>query len=235
MRSALVIDFETTNKDPKVAKPVEVALVDCRRAAQLSYLINPGVSIPPETSAVHHIIDSDVEGKPDWDTVWTYINRNVEAAYEDTPVILVAHNANYEKEILRNKEFSVPVEWVDTYKCGLFFYEEAPSFSNEGLRYYLELGDRGRQHSQNTHSALHDCQVTKLLYLEMLQSATEGEMVEISNLPAQYPRILFGKHRDKTWPEIPADYLLWITQQKDMDDGVVFCARRELTKRGYLK
>lgn len=240
MRAAIVIDFETTDKDPTKAKPVEVAVVDCRRAAAMSYLLNPGCPIPPETSAIHHIVDSDVEGKPDWDTVFTYIDQSISSAYTlnnlyNLPVILVAHNADYEKEILKPKEFSAPVEWIDTYKCALVLYPDAPSFSNEGLRYWLKLGERGRKYSQTTHSALHDCQVTKLIYLNLLEKATEAELIEISKLPAQYPRILFGKHRDCTWPEIPHDYLLWITQQKDMNEGVVYCARKELTRRGFLR
>jgi hypothetical protein len=72
-----VIDFETTGLPEDEGSTVcEVGLidVDCRQpefpvmaGSSWSSLINPIRPIPPEISAIHHIIDADVERMPYWD------------------------------------------------------------------------------------------------------------------------------------------------------------------------
>lgn len=63
-----VIDTETTGPDPATARLVEVAVALFRGGAMLapprSWLVNPGVPIPPEASAVHGISDAMVAGSP---------------------------------------------------------------------------------------------------------------------------------------------------------------------------
>jgi DNA polymerase-3 subunit epsilon len=59
----LGFDLEATGVDPLVARPVSFALAyfDSRQLAKGRYaLINPGVPIPPETTAIHHITDEMV-------------------------------------------------------------------------------------------------------------------------------------------------------------------------------
>jgi hypothetical protein len=63
-----VIDTETTGKDAaRGDRIVEVAVVHCCDGAvteRHGFLINPGVPIPAEASAVHGIRDEDVKDKP---------------------------------------------------------------------------------------------------------------------------------------------------------------------------
>jgi DNA polymerase-3 subunit epsilon len=65
------LDFESTGPDPRTALPVQVAVVHCElgdAAPRVVYasLIDPGVPIPPESTAVHRITDAMVEGAPRW-------------------------------------------------------------------------------------------------------------------------------------------------------------------------
>ena len=64
----LVVDTETTGLDPAVCRVVSVAGVWVRPGAGLvrqeSFLVDPCVPIPPEASAVHHIVDRHVQGAP---------------------------------------------------------------------------------------------------------------------------------------------------------------------------
>lgn len=71
------IDFETTGIRPLVDKVVEVGVARFERgqfAASCQSLINPGMAIPEEASAIHGIRDADVVDKP---TVEAFFEREV--------------------------------------------------------------------------------------------------------------------------------------------------------------
>lgn len=60
-------DLETTGKNPRTARIVEIAITQLHpdgATVQWWSLINPGISIPPETTAIHGITDDHVLGKP---------------------------------------------------------------------------------------------------------------------------------------------------------------------------
>jgi DNA polymerase III epsilon subunit-like protein len=59
-----VIDIETTGTDPATDAIIEIASVDLLKdgtiANQRSTLVRPPIPVPPESSAVHHLIDDDL-------------------------------------------------------------------------------------------------------------------------------------------------------------------------------
>ncbi len=246
------IDFETTGVDAKTAEPVEVAIASVTEDTprfEFESLIKPTIPIPPETSAIHHITDEDVAFQAPWWHVRESLIRSI-ADYNRQYIdhtgtmlpVLVAHNAQYERDILAQKvedKFAEqvydpfpPVLWICTYKCALRIWPEAPNHKNEGLRYWLKLGDnRGRSGKQNPHSAMHDAQVTKLILLEMLKHATLEELVQWTEEPTRLPKMPMGKHFGQAWDTIPAPYLQWCIAQADMREDVVGCAKLELTRR----
>lgn len=66
-RPLVCLDLEATGRNPAVDRIVEVGLVrldpDGSRTP-LRWLVNPGMPIPPEATAVHHITDEQVAGCP---------------------------------------------------------------------------------------------------------------------------------------------------------------------------
>ena len=63
----VVVDFETTGPDPNTCMPIEVAAVRFRGGEimeRASSLINPGVPIPAESTAIHGITDEMVADAP---------------------------------------------------------------------------------------------------------------------------------------------------------------------------
>lgn len=234
MHPIFTIDFETTGVDAKTCEPVEVAMV--ADGFEFESFIKPNNPIPPETSAIHHITDEDVDGHPSWNSVRNQLAYYVEAATSTgNPIpVLVAHNAEYEKAILlRPDDGDFPaVLWICTYKCALRIWPDAPGHKNEVLRYWLKLGDaRGRNSNQRPHSALHDTKVTFLLLQALLEHATIEQLIEWSDLPAKLPRMPMGKHFGQTWDTVPGPYLQWCINQADMREDVKFCAREELLRR----
>lgn len=88
------IDTETTGRDPRNDRIVEIAcvvLLGGRIVEQQSWLINPGRPIPAEASEVHGIKDEDVAGKPTFSDI---VPELVEATKNRVPV---AYNAGFDQ------------------------------------------------------------------------------------------------------------------------------------------
>ena len=62
------IDIETTGIDPATDDVVEIACVDLLREGGITNrqetLVKPALPVPPESSAVHHLINVDLAGAP---------------------------------------------------------------------------------------------------------------------------------------------------------------------------
>lgn len=263
MKNINTIDFETTGKDAAEAFAIEAALAcpdDGAYGFETFIALPEGVTIPPETSAVHHIVDADLAGAPDWDTVvdslWGAVSLGGELGPQD--VVMVAHNAEYEQAVLAGTIFDDCI-WVCTFKCALVIWPEAPSHSNESLRYWLGFGT-GRSRQQSSHSALHDCKVTSGIFNALygqfhkrlvdagsipaefeavttpeVQNAIISEMVRVSKEIAVLPVCPIGKERGKKWEDIDGGFLSWTLRQADMREDVKHAARAELDRRAKAR
>lgn len=67
-RPLAVFDIEATGTNPRADRIIELSVIKLmppRGEQQIhSFLINPGMPIPPESTAIHGIKDEDVAGKP---------------------------------------------------------------------------------------------------------------------------------------------------------------------------
>ncbi len=91
------IDTETTGRDPSVDRVIEVACVVWQGGQVLerhSWLIDPELPIPPESTEVHGIRDEDVQGKPKFAEVAEEI---LEAMRRGVPL---AYNADFDRAFL---------------------------------------------------------------------------------------------------------------------------------------
>ena len=211
-----VIDFETTGLPPD-SSVCEAAYVDIVGGALDSTwhrLVQPTTEMTLEALATHHITpdEAKVNGIP-WE--------EAKAILEIKDGIYVAHNADFEKQFF-NPEGS---EWIDTWKVALRIWPDAPSHSNQVLRYFLNLEVGVR--AMPPHRALPDAWVTAHILDRALQKVTVNEMVHWSSEPAYLTKLTFGKHRGKRYSEVPRDYLEWLCRQ-DMDASVLAAARRTL-------
>lgn len=212
----VVIDTETTGFDPQKDHICEVGYCSLGFSASEDrlfpgtpgdQLINPGVPIPPEASAVHHITDRILakEHAPRiFDCDWSFTNVD----------LLVAHNAPFDREFCELEGVTSPgTPWLCTYRLARHVYPDAPNHKNQTLRYFLGFecveGD--------AHRAGHDAEVTALILCKMLNTDLDLTIAEVIKF-AESPVFLsgkmgFGKHHDKTWLECPLDYLSWMQRQ----------------------
>jgi len=225
MRYIRVIDLETTGLDPAEHGVCQAAYIDvdaesntvCNDRCFRSF-IDPGRPIPPEVSAIHHIIDDDVAGKPkigEFEKLLPLLNG-----------VLCAHNVKFDRSFLSD-QLSTP--WICTYKCSLIAWPDAPSHNNQALRYYLGL-NVNREFANQSHRALPDAYVTAHILCELLKHYPVETLVDISSHPALMKKCKFGKHRGERWSDIPEDYLRWVLRQ-DFDEDIIYSVQQELASR----
>lgn len=218
----LVVDTETTGVDPATCKVVELAYVLTNLTEVLasgSFLVNPGCPIPPEASAIHHLVDEDVaEALP------------LEAVMADLPLQLrgfkvgafVAHNAAFDAAFLPTLRQR---PWICTMRLAKRFFPDASGYSNQFLRYWLKLAVPEAQ-GLAAHRALADAFVTAATLRHLLSKIVDDPAwpQDPSQLGAHLaqPIILktcgFGKHKGLPWKDVPRSYLTWMLGAGGMTD-----------------
>ena len=97
-----LLDVETTGRDASVDRVVELGIVVGRRGevvARYNWLINPGMPIPAEVTAIHHITDEMVADKPRFEAVASEIANALKGC------VPAAYNALFDRAFLMS-EFS---------------------------------------------------------------------------------------------------------------------------------
>jgi exodeoxyribonuclease X len=220
--SFLVMDTETTGIDPASCKVVEFAwvLTDLTgpRAAGTT-LVNPGCPIPPEASAVHHLVDADVAGEPTLEQALGYLPRHLAGHKVHA---FVAHNAAFDSAFLPTMTFR---PWLCTYRMARRLMPDFPAFGNQYLRYALKL-DVPEAQGLAAHRALADAYVTAATLRHLLRQIVDRPdwPQEIPDLaahlaqPMLLPTVGFGKHKGQPWASVPRSYLTWMLGAGGMTD-----------------
>lgn len=226
-----VIDIETTGTDPASDAIIEIASVDMVRGGGITNardtLVRPNKPIPPGASAVHHLVDEDVANAPSLAEV---IERFRGADY------FVAHNCEFERSFFAAQGITLG-PWICTYKCALRVWPELEGHSNQELRYALGRAtpfpnfERG---SISPHRAAFDVVVTAAIFEELIKRARWSELVAWSGEPALHTRLHFGKYRGRRYADVAAsdpDYLQWIIEKSELEEGIKHSARHWLARR----
>lgn len=233
-----VVDLETTGFPPD-AEVIEIAAVDVRvapfalpkidmrrdadaRPNPLQAFVRPERDIPPEASAVHHLIDGDVAAARPWAEVWPgFVVPEI--------TYFAAHSAKFERAFLTDDIVSGR-PWICTWKCALRLWPDAPAHSNQTLRYWRKPPGLDRSLASLAHRAWPDAYVTAHLLAAMLELVSAETLATWSQEPALLPRITFGKLRGRPWGEADGGLLAWVLD-RDFDEDVKFTVRAEIKRR----
>lgn len=227
-----VIDTETTGADPE-DEVVEAAVVllerdggPWRHGGEWSSMLR--TSRPPcvEALATHHIRweQSQALGRT-WDEF-------VRGTPLELPIrgvtVLAAHNREFDRAFLERLDPRLAaLPGICTWRCASHIWPDAPSHSNQALRYHLGLDV---EPSGLPHRALADAQVTAALALRMLRERSAAHLIRLTQLPLLLRTVRFGKHRGEPWSEVPRRYLQWVLGQ-DFDVDVRHTAQYHLGKK----
>jgi exodeoxyribonuclease X len=232
-----VFDLETTGFNPP-AKVCEIGWQDLTAIGpdlanatrwslgshQGALLVNPCVPIPPETSAVHHLIDEDVKDSLTWEAACEGLFPPAQEV-----VCYAAHSIKMERQWITD-ELTGGAPWVCTYKCALRIWPEAPSHSNQALRYWKRPAGLIREKAAGAHRAGPDADVTAHLLLDLLECAPLEQLIEWSSQPDLQSRCYIGTWRNRPWSEVDSGFMRWILD-RDFDEDVKFTCRHHLELR----
>ena len=229
-----VIDLETTGDSFSNGGVVEVGWQDLvcgpdgrwtLAGGPNAMLIQPGHPISPATSAIHHIIDEDVASAPSW----------LEAApgvlCPPGRLALSAHRAAFEQRWC-TPALSGKARWICTYKCALRLWPDAPTHSNQGLRYWRRPEGMDRATGLPAHRAGPDAYVTAHHLRDMLALAHVEQLLAWSAEPALLVRVPTGPLRGRRWQDLSEaglDQVLAGEFGRNAD--MLFTARHERARR----
>lgn len=158
------LDTETTGTGPRDLI-IEVGIVDAQGQELFSSLVNPGISIPPESSAVHGITNADVADEPKWPEVWP----QVEAILNQRAVGI--YNAEFDMRLLRQTNVAYNLPWtiaLDQAFCMMkmfaaWYGEWNPRYNGFKAHKLEFAGTLCGLPSKNTHHAVDDARLTSEL------------------------------------------------------------------------
>ncbi len=215
----IVIDTETTGIEED-AKVVEIGglifewdglhgLEFDEKPVPIQTFVDPGMPIPPQAMAIHHIIDWDVAGSPEID--------EAVKPFEGFD-LYIAHNAAFDRRMLP----MLGGQWVCTMKAAYEQWHDAPSYSNQVLRYWLDTYGPPES-AGHAHRALYDAYTT-LGILDRLTEAgwTAERLIEVSSRPRRLRTIDFGKHKGECFEALPRSYLDWMRRTGGWDEDITY-------------
>ena len=222
-RPLVFFDIESTGLDTVNDRIVEIAFVKCgldlRPIEQKRYLLDPGMPIPAAATAVHHITDADVQGKPKFKDV----------AQEIAAFLTGCDLGGY--NLLR---FDVPMLGLELERAGVIFPEENTRIV-DAHTIFIKQEPRNLTAAyalycnkvlEDAHSALADTIATAEVFFGQIQRYPDlpGTVAELHTFcgadeivdPAGYLKRLpqgivynFGKHKGVPVADEP-NYADWI-------------------------
>ncbi len=224
----LYLDTETTGVDTETAHICEIAFLlttyegfkrDPQKDVRIQELILPPEPVPPEASAVHHITNSMLAGKPAIEDISEEISEIVSKAD-----YFSAHNLPYDLAILRRQlpDIFGKIEEgmkLDSLRLARHVWPSIPSHSLQTLRYRFNLD---ADISGDAHRAMFDTELVRSLieYILRMELVTEDSWAGLVNYAQSALEVLifsFGKYRGKLVEDITAqdtDYIKWLLRQK---------------------
>jgi exodeoxyribonuclease X len=218
-------DWSVEGMLQQVAQPV----------ALWSSLIRPTVPVKPEGRAAHHIGDAELAMAP---TMREYLETRGFPEF-DGEVVMVAHNAQFDRRLLMQSLASagvfdpadyLPLRDICTLQCSRHLWPDAPKHTNQVMRYYLHL--EVARLEMPPHRAAPDALVTSALVQRMVDYRTVPELVALTSTPVLQETCTIGKFRGKPWADVDEGMLRWLLHpSRDFSDDVRHTARHWLAIR----
>ena len=163
--TCVVFDTETTGLDLASDRIVQIAGLRITRGRLtgewFETLVNPGMKIPPESTAIHGVTDAMVSDAPDMTAALTAFHHFAEDA------VLVAHNAPFDMGILRRAALETGVHFdnlvLDTILLSAMVWGQSAPHSLDALTARLGIAIL----PEERHTAMGDTRATAEAYLRL--------------------------------------------------------------------
>ncbi len=229
-KRAIYYDTETTGIKFNRDSIIELAAYDATEDRTFSSLINPGVPIPPEATAIHNITDEMVADSPSFKEVAEKFS-----AFCGEDCILIAHNNDSFDKIFIETEYKraeVPFPsflYLDTLKWSRKYRNDLPRHNLQTLREVYGIP------ANQAHRALDDVMVLHAIFSQMIDDLTIEQAYALMQEPMVVKRMPFGKHQGKMLTDVPKNYLLWLKESGALDKESNRDLYESLEKLGLLE
>ncbi|MCB1084947.1 MAG: DUF3820 family protein [Chlamydiia bacterium] len=205
-------DTETTGVRPEKDRIIEIAAYDPVEEQTFDCLINPGIPIPQEASAIHNITDDMVKDAASFKEVGEQFRD-----FCSGEVVLIAHNNDafdkpfIEAEFRRHGVDFPNWPFIDSLKYSRKYRPDLPRHSLQHLREYHGI------EANNAHRALDDVVVLHQVFSYMIDDLTMEMILELMSQKQILRHMPFGKHRGVPLKEVPPGYIRWLHENGALD------------------
>lgn len=224
----ICLDCETTGLDVKQDRVIEAAAIRFDFSTiheEIDHLIDPECLIPEASTAIHHITDEMIKGKPKIKEILPQLLKLIGNH------IIIGHGIGFDIEIIAQaaERAGVPCtirnnRCIDTLRMARH-YGESPINSLEQLRKHFNIPQEG------AHRAMSDVIVNIAVFKYLAKSyKTTEQLFDMLSRPIQLRLMPLGKHKGRPFKEVPLQYLQWAVHQ-DFDQDLIFSLRSELKRR----
>ncbi|MFW2160806.1 putative quorum-sensing-regulated virulence factor [Acinetobacter beijerinckii] len=214
--SAIILDTEThdMNGYPIEIAHVPVSFEEGTLFVEKEYAFDEYFSCPEPISygamAVHHILESDIAGKPSYETF--RLPEGVE--------YIIGHNVDYDIQAIKLADKSINAKAICTLALSRMVWpDDAHNLS--ALIYKLANGSiKARESIRNAHNAKQDVLLTAVLLKQICKVLGVKDLKSLFffSEQARIPtHLTFGKYKGTAIKDIPADYVVWLLKQDDLD------------------
>lgn len=220
MKPLIFLDTETTDLDKKIM--IQFAWIKTAPGIfkqTKEFFIKTDHEIWLEAMAIHHITPKILNEK--WSNLED-VKDEINEFLKDS--ILIAHNADFDKEVLIKNWFDVEnFDWIDTYTVAYNLLTGSNMKHNlQYLRYYF---DCEFEHEINPHDALSDVIVLEKVFWKLFHLVPDQEtsnwMIKETKKWIILREFTFGKYAWKTFEEVVKYdrwYLEWLLNSESQKE-----------------
>lgn len=162
--------------------------------------------------AVHHILESDLVGQPDFSTF---------KLPTDT-IYMIGHNIDYDIRAIQKCGVDTShIKAICTLALARLVWPDAEAHNISALIYQISKGsEKARTMLKGAHRADADIILTANILMHIIHHLKIQNIEELfaASEDARIPRsINFGKHRGTAIADLPPDYMKWLLKQDDLD------------------
>lgn len=249
MTKVFVIDTETTGLE-ETDRVVELAVLVAQLESTMSVegtthssltpmfkakavvRPDPWVNVKPEARANHHLTDEEIRAG---DRLQEVIGRFPQPSADD---VVVAHNLDFDERMLRQSggEPLIGKRRVCTYRCARHIWPERVGYSNQVLRYALDIRVAIPPEDGHAHRAMYDAMVTYGIFAYMLTLRTVRELEDYTSKVPLQTTCKLPKYKGTPWEKVPSTYMFWILKAADpFHEEIQATCKFWLRMRGEIK
>lgn len=207
MKRPIYFDTETTGTRSDKDRIIELAAFDPLENRTFVHLINPGIPIPPEATAIHHINNEMVKNAPSFKEV-----AELFVAFCPEKSVLIAHNNDAFDKLFLQTEFkragvTLPnFDYIDTLKWARKYRPDLPRHTLQSLREVYGIA------ANQAHRALDDVIVLHRVFSSMIDDISTDKVLHLLSQAHSVSRMPFGKHQGKPLADVPKHYVVWLNE-----------------------